>query len=53
MNGIVTGGWSFVVAAYTVSGAILLAYAIHAIVDFRTSMAKRAALNQSMKGISS
>lgn len=52
MNGIVTGGWSFVVAAYAVSGAILLAYSIYAISDFRRSISKRAALNNSTKGVS-
>ena len=52
MNGIVTGGWSFVVAAYAVSGAILLAYSIYAISGFRRSISKRAALNSITKGVS-
>lgn len=52
MNGILTGGWSFVLAAYIVSGAILVAYSIHAITDFRRSMAKRTALTASTKGVS-
>jgi hypothetical protein len=52
MNGILTGGWNFVLAAYIVSGTILLAYSIHAITDFRRSIAKRAALTNSTKGVS-
>jgi heme exporter protein D len=52
MNGIVTGGWSFVWAAYTVSATILVAYSIHVISDFRKSMAKRAALTGNTKGAS-
>jgi hypothetical protein len=42
MNGIVTGGWSFVLAAYIVSGAILITYSIYVISDFRNAMAARA-----------
>jgi hypothetical protein len=52
MNGIVAGGWSFVLAAYIVSGTILVAYSIHAISDFRRSMANRAALTHNTKGVS-
>jgi hypothetical protein len=51
MNGIVTGGWNFVVAAYAISGGILLAYSIHAFRDFRKSIANRLALTNS-KGVS-
>ena len=47
MNGIVSGGWNFVLAAYIVSGTILLAYSIDAINDFRKAMA-----NRSTKGLS-
>src|SRR3954453_7032622 len=35
MNGILNGGWNFVVAAYLVSGAILTIYSIHAVTEFR------------------
>jgi hypothetical protein len=52
MNGILTGGWSFVVAAYAVSGGILLAYSLYAITDFRRSILKRAALTDNTKGVS-
>jgi hypothetical protein len=56
MNGIVSGGWNFVVAAYAISGGILLAYSIHAISDFRKSLSNRLALFNSMfnrtKGVS-
>lgn len=48
MNGIVTGGWNFVLAAYLISGATLLTYSIYAISDFRKAMA-----NRHSKGISS
>jgi len=41
MNGIVSGGWNFVLAAYLISGAILLTYSIYAISDFRKAMAAR------------
>jgi len=41
MNGILTGGWNFVLAAYIVSGTILIAYSIHAINSFRKAMAAR------------
>lgn len=41
MNGILSGGWSFVLAAYLVSGAILLMYSVYAIRDFRRAMAMR------------
>jgi len=39
MNGILTGGWNFVLAAYLVSGTILIAYSIHAINGLRKAMA--------------
>ncbi len=51
MNGILTGGWSFIWAAYGLSATILVAYSIHTISDFRRSMAKRAALIRT-KGVS-
>jgi len=35
MNGILNGGWNFVLAAYLVSGAILIIYSIHAVTEFR------------------
>jgi hypothetical protein len=41
MNGIVTGGWNFVLAAYLISGAILLTYSIYAISAFRKAIAAR------------
>jgi len=41
MNGILTGGWNFVLAAYIVSGAILITYSIYAITEFRKAMAVR------------
>jgi hypothetical protein len=41
MNGIVTGGWNFVLAAYIVSGTILIAYSIRVINGFRSAMAAR------------
>jgi hypothetical protein len=28
MNGVVTGGWNFVVAAYSVTGLVLLIYGV-------------------------
>ena len=34
MNGILNGGWNFVVAAYLVS-AILTIYSIHVVTEFR------------------
>ena len=42
MNGILNGGWNFVLAAYIVSGAILITYSVYAISEFRTAMAARA-----------
>jgi hypothetical protein len=41
MNGIVTGGWNFVLAAYIVSATILIAYSVHAISGLRKAMAAR------------
>jgi len=35
MNGILSGGWNFVLAAYLISGAILTIYSIHVVTDFR------------------
>lgn len=49
MNGIVSGGWSFVWAAYLVTASILIAYSIHTVRAFRRSVAKRA-LTDSTKG---
>jgi len=48
MNGIVAGGWNFVLAAYLVSAVILIAFSIYTVSDFRKSMA-----NRDTKGISS
>ncbi|MEO8033532.1 MAG: hypothetical protein ABI837_03815 [Acidobacteriota bacterium] len=45
MNGILSGGWSFVYAAYGVSALFLVTYSVHTINDFRRSAAKRAARN--------
>lgn len=36
MNGVVTGGWNFVWAAYGVTAAILLAYSVSVIRRFST-----------------
>jgi hypothetical protein len=46
MNGILNGGWNFVLAAYLISGAILAVYSIHAISEFRRRTAS------STKGVS-
>jgi hypothetical protein len=35
MNGIVAGGWSYVVSAYVVSFVVLGGYLVHAIALFR------------------
>ena len=43
MNGILTGGWSFVWAAYSVTATILAAYSIHTILEFRRNASKKAA----------
>jgi|KBSMisStaDraftv2_1062788.scaffolds.fasta_scaffold5327362_2 hypothetical protein len=39
MNGILNGGWDFVVAAYVISGAILAIYSIHTFLKFRQLVA--------------
>ena len=52
MNGIVTGGWNFVLAAYIVTGTALISYSIYAISDFRKRMANRDTLNRIVKGTS-
>lgn len=52
MNGIVTGGWSFVVAAYSISGGILLAYSVYAISDFRKGISNRLAMTNRTKRVS-
>lgn len=38
MNGILNGGWNFVLAAYLVTGAILAIYSIYAVNEFRRRM---------------
>jgi hypothetical protein len=53
MNGIVTGGWNFVLAAYIVTGTVLVAYSIHTIHELRQKLAIRAALISVTKGTSS
>jgi len=35
MNGILNGGWNFVLAAYLISAAILTVYSIYAVNEFR------------------
>lgn len=52
MNGIVTGGWGFVLAAYIVTGTALVSYALYAMRDYRKRVAFRTALNGSKKGAS-
>ena len=42
MSGIVQGGWGFVVAAYTVTGAVLAAYATSVFLRLRTERQKAA-----------
>jgi hypothetical protein len=34
MNGILSGGWNFVIAAFAVSGIVLGGYCIHAVRQF-------------------
>jgi heme exporter protein D len=41
MNGTITGGWGFVVAAYTISAAMLVGYAFHAIASLRRALRER------------
>jgi hypothetical protein len=53
MNGIVTGGWNFVLAAYIVTGSVLVAYSIHTIRELRQKLQIREALNRVTKGTSS
>ena len=53
MNGIVTGGWNFVLAAYIVTGTVLAAYSIHTIRELRQKLEIRAALTRVTKGTSS
>lgn len=42
MNGVVTGGWGFVIAAYSVTGAVLLLYGVSLLVRLRAEMRRRA-----------
>lgn len=35
MNGVIQGGWEFVIAAFTVSGFVLIAYTISIIARLR------------------
>ena len=35
MSGVITGGWGFVVAAYSLTGAVFLVYAISLIIRLR------------------
>lgn len=35
MNGVITGGWSYVVAAYAITGLIMFAYGVSLIVRLR------------------
>ena len=53
MNGIVTGGWNFVLAAYIVTGTVLVAYSIHTIRELRQKLQIRTALTRVTKGTSS
>jgi hypothetical protein len=53
MNGIVTGGWNFVLAAYIVTGTVLVAYSIHTIRELRQKLAIRETLTRVTKGTSS
>jgi hypothetical protein len=53
MNGIVTGGWNFVLAAYIVTGTVLVAYSIHTIRELRQKLQIREALTRVTKGTSS
>lgn len=53
MNGIVTGGWNFVLAAYIVTGTVLISYSFYAIRDFHKRIANREALTSNSKGVSS
>jgi len=41
MNGMVAGGWGYVVAAYAITTAILASYAIHAIAELRRALRNR------------
>lgn len=42
MNGVVQGGWEFVVAAYTVTGAVLGAYAASVFLRLRAERQRAA-----------
>ena len=50
MNGIVSGGWNFVIAAYGVTALILVAFTINAIGALRANIAKRDAKTSASKG---
>jgi heme exporter protein D len=41
MNGVVSGGWGFVWAAYGISALFLVTYAVHTITDFRKRSSQR------------
>jgi hypothetical protein len=43
MSGVVEGGWEFVIAAYAVTGAVLLAYATSVFLRYRTEQRRAAA----------
>jgi hypothetical protein len=42
MNGVVTGGWNFVVAAYSVTGLVLLIYGVTIITRLRDEISRAA-----------
>lgn len=50
MNGIVSGGWNFVIAAYGVTAFILVAYTINTLGALRASIAKRDSKPSTSKG---
>lgn len=41
-GGVVTGGWSFVIAAYAVTGAVLLFYGVSLAVRLRAERMRKA-----------
>jgi len=42
MNGVVTGGWNFVVAAYSVTALVLLIYGVTIITRLRDEISRAA-----------
>jgi hypothetical protein len=40
MNGVVSGGWSFVVAAYTVTGLVMAIYGVTVLTRLRDELSR-------------